>query len=269
MKSKPFPPQADPNCISTWFPPLQRSGVPVPKTELLHTDLPLFRLAYNDPVAGFEGFERELRQAVERMGLPCILRTGHGSGKHQWEETCFLANVDHLRSHIYRLVEWTQIVDIVGLPTNVWAVRELLPTEPAFHAPAFGNMPVCRERRYFLSGGQVIAHVPYWPVEAMMQGCTVCWNPRVLKPPDWREKLQALNQETPDEVAELTRLSKQVGRHFDGDWSLDWLHTTRGWYAIDMARAQDSWACPEELSRSDEGNEPCPNIPKHQPRPSD
>ena len=80
---------ADPACISTWFPMLAVSGVPVPKTEII-AGAPADLLAVLDgkPVTGLDGFIARVCTAAERLGYPAFLRSGHLSGKHGWRRTC-------------------------------------------------------------------------------------------------------------------------------------------------------------------------------------
>jgi len=223
-------------CLSHWFPLLLKTGVPVPETRIVRTDVRLDRMLDGDRPLGFSVFRARLdAAAIEVGGYPCFLRTGHGSGKHRWAETCHVKRQWHLETHVHNLVEWSAMVDMAGLPTDVWAVRELLSLESSF--TAYDGFPVNRERRYFIGGGRVLCHHPYWPEAAVAQG-----RPAVA---DWPARLAALNEETPEEVAHLTVLSEQVAQHFDGSWSLDWARTMDGaWYAIDMAPAARSfhWA---------------------------
>lgn len=226
-------------CLSYWWPRLQASGVPVPRTLIVETEINLLAVLDGNVVPGFADFIEQLQRAAAEMGYPCFLRTGYGSGKHQWPETCYVALSDSMANHVARLVEWSHTVDLLGLPTNVWAVRELLPTSPWFYA--FRNMPICRERRYFFQDGQVVCHHPYWPAEAIEASISPAGNY------GWRSMLDTLNQEPADEVAMLAAMTETVAAAFADTgvgWSLDWLETAQGWYAIDMAPAEVSWHWP-------------------------
>jgi len=204
----------------------------------------------------------DLKQAATGFSLPCFLRTGHGSGKHDWGHTCHVTDLSRLASHVAALVDWSACVDFHGLPINTWVIREFLDILPAF-ATTWG-MPVGRERRYFIHDGQVCCHHPYWPPDAV--------------PTSHRhgaDLIRQLNYESPDEASHLTALSRQVAAHFSGAWSLDWAfarphptdtphdatlpaHTAPDegdsrWYAIDMAPASLSWHWPHC---------PCPHHPQ-------
>ncbi len=223
------------SCLSIWFPVLRESGVPVPDTSIvrLPESLDLWPLLDGDAVEGFDKFVEMIRVEADRIGYPCFLRTGQGSGKHEWKDTCLITDAACIGQHIYNLIEWSATVDFLGLPWDVWVIRRMIPTAPSFHA--FGEMPITAERRYFINGGEVICHHPYWPEEA--------FESRAYKlPSNWKDLLAEVNYETVDEIALLTRQSEIVSERISGAWSLDWLRASDGtWYAIDMASAGNSW----------------------------
>lgn len=230
-------------CLSHWFPTLRSTGVPVPETRIVTVDVDLPALLEGgfeeaDDRARYQMFMAQLRHAAEAIGgLPVFLRTGHLSGKHDWTRTCFLARGEDLAEHVAALVEWSCMVDPLGLPTKVWAVRKLLPLVSTF--TAFRGFPVNRERRYFIADGKVRCAHPYWPPGAVEEG-----EPDAA---DWRARLALLNEQTPEEVAHLTRESEHVAAAFPPHeaWSLDWALAQDGtWYAIDMAPAEVSYHWP-------------------------
>ncbi len=228
-------------CLSYWFPRLQQSGVPVPKTSFIETKVDLVHLMDGKKPEGYGAFIKQLRSMADQMGYPCFFRTGMGSNKHGWKDTCFLERPQDISQRVFNLAEWSLCVDIFGLPIDVWVMREFLPIEPKFHAFR-GDMPVNRERRYFYVDGKVVAHFPYWHESAFAHH---------KKPDGWRKMTQEVNRETKKEVRELTALTHQAMKPFKGDgaWSLDWLWTKRGWYATDMGEAHRSWGCPEKLQQ--------------------
>jgi hypothetical protein len=227
----------DPNDLAHWFGRLRATGVPVPRTTIVRADGPLGVTA-GEPMPAMATLVRELDAAAAQYGYPVFLRTGHGSGKHQWKDTCFVPDRESLQHHVLSLLEWSEIVDFMGLPTETWVVREMLPLVTLFRAFG-GRMPVNKERRYFIADGRVVCRHPYWP-------------PASIQDPDcedWGERLMMLNRETDEEVRSLTALSERVAQAFDGAWSLDWAASIDGrWYAIDMAVASESFhwkGCPE------------------------
>lgn len=229
------------SCLSWWFPKVEAAGLPVPKTLIVRApDLSPWLERKDgetlDSNREIGDFLDELHVAALRVAkYPIFLRTGLGSGKHHWKSTCFVRDATHLSDHAFALFEWSHMVDMIGLSTKVWVVRELLKTEPAFLS--FEGMPVTKERRWFVSNGEVQCKHPYWPAGAVEEG----------KPDaaDWRERLTALNAEGQGEAEELAALSKRVAAVVPGSWSVDWLWTTdHGWVLIDMAEANRSFHWP-------------------------
>lgn len=234
----------DLNDLSYWY-PLIEGLVPTPETRIVKTEVDLLAFLDKGDDEGFGpmwDFIDELAEAGEEVGWPCFLRTGHGSDKHSWKRSCFVSDVKKLPSHVMALVEWSEMADFLGMPYRNWVVRELLPTEAAFHA-FWGDMPITKERRYFAQDGTVLGFHPYWPPEAL-EGNT--------EATEWRAKLDVLNEMPDSEVMELSVLSAKVSRALPGAWSIDWLWTTdRGWVLTDMAVASQSFCWSEH-----------PNAPK-------
>lgn len=219
-------------CLSYWFPKIQAAGIAVPRTEIIQTNCNLIDLLDDlPPPKGYYALIEKLRITMDCLGYPCFLRTGLTSNKHDWEETCYVADPENLHQHVYKLVEFSAIADLMGLPTNVWVVRELLITQPAFYA--FNGLPITKERRYFVRDGKVEHHQPYWDPEAIA-GHTDHLG--------WQNLLAKLNDETDLEIQTLTVLSQQVAAAVPGYWSVDWLWTEdRGWVCIDMAEGEHSY----------------------------
>lgn len=235
------------SCLSYWFPTLKSAGVPVPRTEIVRTGVNLLLACFGEPPDGprpemeFRSFVAELTDAARRLSPagPWFLRTGQGSGKHNWKNCCHVTDLTRLDRHVAGLVEWSECVDFLGLPWNVWAVREMLPTEPVTTLPRYGDMPLVREVRAFIKDGRVVCTHPYWPAGAVREGLRgadgayiddlvreVCCVPKYLV--GWAGLL--------DRVADAF-----AG---DGAWSVDVLDTARGWYVTDMAPAESSWHWP-------------------------
>jgi len=228
----------DRNCLSYWFPLIRDAGLPVPRTEVVPTELNLFGVLGGDPPAGWHSFLAELRSACERIGLPAFLRTGQGSGKHKFDRCCNLRKIEYLAQHVYNLLDWSCTVDMLGLATNVWAVREMLPVEPLAVLPGYGNMPVVREWRLFVRDGKVQCRHPYWPLDALAQGMTDPAGAEVL--------FKALARSSPEIDAECTRLAEWAGQAVGGGyWSVDVLEARGKLYVTDMALGERSFHWPE------------------------
>jgi len=119
----------DTNDLAYWY-PLVKDVVPTPATRIVHTDLPLVRMVDGEPLDGLDAFIAQLTQVGNELGWPCFLHTGHGSGKHDWEHTCFVPDSSAFPARVAALVEWSIMVDIMGLPLLV-----ILVGLSANHAP--------------------------------------------------------------------------------------------------------------------------------------
>jgi hypothetical protein len=236
--------RADLNDLAYWFPKIQEAGLPVPETRILHTDSELMSLLDGqepDPPGSFRKLCEEITAAaVEINGddfTPFFLRTGHGSGKHEWEETCLVpsADPDVIGYHVAALVEWSANVDLFGLPTQTWVARQLLDTMPLFYCDAYQRFPVTREFRVFIRDGVPDGVFPYWPEGAVEQG-----NP---DDPRWRELLADASKISQGErIALFTFATRACAAVGGGYWSIDFLQdANRRWWLCDMADGDRSW----------------------------
>ena len=233
--------------LSYWHPRMEPLA-PTPRTRIVTTDLHLDLLLDGKEPPGFGEELAELRAAAEELpGPPWFLRTGHGSGKHDWGQTCFLTDLDRLGHHVCALVEWSALVDFIGLPTDTWAVREFLPLRASFRA--FQGLPIAREFRAFFRDGEVLCAHPYWPAEAIRR-------PDVA---DWEERLREMSELDDQDWVTLWDLTSTVADYFEfrdpAGWSIDWAQDEDGkWWALDMAplelsyhhgatRPEEPWTC--------------------------
>lgn len=225
----------DRNDLAYWLPPIQAAGLPTPATVIIHTDADLSSVLDGVTPDGWDRLITQLRAAGAQVGWPCFLRTGHGSGKHQWRDTCHIPDPDAIAQHVGALVEWSHVVDIMGLPTQTWAMRKLIDTTPLFVCEAFGGFPVTREFRVFVKDGQAEHVQPYWPPDALVDG----------RPdnPDWRDLLAAASELTGPERDTFTMLAVRAATAVDtGYWSVDLLQDRDGaWWVTDMADGDRSF----------------------------
>ena len=220
--------------LSYWFPKLRDAGLPVPKTEIVEASeaelRELYGLLDGEPLGGpGKSLIGRMREAADRMGYPCFLRTDHTSGKHEWESTCFIANGGSIASHAANIVNFWECANGFA-PCDVWAIREFLPTMPFGACRNYGNMPICREFRFFVDGPDVKCWHPYWPQEALELG-----KPEWFGDFDYAEFCRA------EDIEELRKLASAAGRAVGGEWSVDILETRRGWHITDMAEARKSY----------------------------
>lgn len=245
--------------LAYWFPRLERSGLKVPKTEIIAFEGDLVPAVDGQEVEGFRDLVEQVQAAALRVGgYPAFLRTGHGSGKHEWRSTCYLRGPQDVRSHILNLVEWSVVVDFMGLPTNTWAVREFLDLRKSFEA--FRGMPVAREFRCFFRDGQVQCLHSYWPKASLIEGGA--------NSEGWQEAWAKMNTLGEGEEELLRELASKAAAQFDGFWSLDLAQLAESegassWVAIDMAEGDNSYhwkGCehdphPERHQEEEEGPE--------------
>lgn len=217
--------------LAWWFPRVQATGVRVPRTRLLKAGGWLTDLL-EGLTPQINTFVRDLELAVTEIGgPPAFIRTGYGSGKHEWKHTCHYTGERPLMHHVAALVEWSLVVDPIGLPLDDWAVREFLPVKPEITLARYSGMPLNRERRWFIQDGRPVWFHPYWPEDICDDG-----DEQMLA------ALRRLNAVDMDEARELHELSARVAGALPGAWSVDWLHVPEvGWYMIDAAPAAISW----------------------------
>jgi hypothetical protein len=228
--------RVDRTALSYWFPLIDAAGLPVPRTLITKMPVPAQQCIW----AGFDGkdgddpkalgaFIAQLKDLADRVGYPCFLRTDHTSGKHEWEHTCFVKSADRIGRHVFSIAEHSEICDMIGLPWDTWVVREYLPIIPHGVCPSYGNMPLCREFRFFVVDGEVKCWHPYWPAGAIEQGGAD------------ESLFDVLSHLADVEYSQLHRLAQKAARAVDGAWSVDILETERGWHVTDMAEAHKSF----------------------------
>lgn len=219
-----------------WYPKICKiPQIKTPKTLFLKMPKGIqsqfYRVFYGNNMTGdlyVRAFINQLGKLGEQIGYPLFLRTHLTSGKHGWARTCHVQSRDMLLEHVIQIIEYSECVSLRGLDWSTWAVRELLPTTPAFLA--FDEMPIVCEFRVFVRDGEELCWHPYWPAGAI-EGHTEERN--------WRSRLRALQNEPNNEAREIARLAS---RAVPGDaWSVDVLKTEKGWYVIDMALAGESY----------------------------
>ncbi len=230
----------DPNSMFIWLPVVERLGIPSPRTVLVPFDREAIQpVFYGEEAPRAKEEMEKLAVAAAAFGFPLFLRTDLASGKHGWTRTCYAPDLASFVQHAFGVAEFNEIADLAGLDWTGFALREFLELESTF--TAFDGMPVARERRYFAEGGVVKCRHAYW-FEGAIEGS---WRP---KPPDWKERLAILNDESTD-PAELAEWASRVTHVLPGAWSVDFacLRDRRHWVLIDMALAHQSWH-PEHLS---------------------
>lgn len=218
----------DKNSMLYWYPKVKDLPIPQPKTIFIKVD-PKFAFACIDGEKSYD-FEK-LKEIANKIDYPLFLRTDQMSGKHDWENTCFVKNEENLPINILGVVDATLGCDAIGRPVNAFFFREYIPMDSKYIA-FWGKMPVNPERRYFVEDGKVLCHHPYWIKEAIVK-------PDVK---DWELLSEEMNVETEEEVRLLINYAKIVAKEFKEFWSIDFCKAKDGrWILIDMAIGENSW----------------------------
>lgn len=236
-------------------------SIPMPKTEYIAVDREILSsLCDGELSPEIDKLFPQWKEVANRIGYPLFLRTDLISGKHKWKKSCFVYDETVLLNHITEVVEANLMADFFGAPFEYLVFREFIPFHWRFHA-FHGEMPVARERRYFVKDGKVICHHPYWIPDSIE-------NPSIE---NWEEPLEELNFESLVELKILTDYAERIGKVLGGYWSIDfaWTNTKRlldsslpvddergTWYFIDAADALLSYhweGCPLD-----------PTIPKEE-----
>lgn len=222
------------NSMSFWWPRIRRLEIPQPETKKLELDRrAYFKSLFDDdhntppPVGDFD----KMAEIAKSLGYPVFMRTSETSGKHQWNETCYVESPTKLKQNFWTLLE-DNYLKIDHIPDAVF-FRKFIPMESYFTG-WYHEFPVNKEMRTFIRDGKVECYHPYWPIGAMKQAKP--------KDPDWEEKFKKLCQLSEyDELTVLT-YSNMVAQTFkekyddSGWWSVDFAKgKDREWYLIDMA----------------------------------
>lgn len=220
--------------LSWWFPKIP-SDILVPETIIIPYDGDnLINVLDGELPLGFSALRIDIVNAGDQLRWPFFLRTDYLSGKHDWKDTCYVSRSNKVQCHMINLIENSAMADIIGFPTDYWIARKLIPTKPTFFA-FHGDMPIVKERRYFVQDDKVVCHHPYWPSEA--------FDSTVVSALNYEELLDEMNFESHEEVDLLSGLSSKVGAALGGAWSIDWLWSEDEgeWYLTDMAEAGQSY----------------------------
>ncbi len=225
-----------------WWPRVENiEGIRKPKTILIATDT-LKCLEFLDG-DGWPLDVEDLKSACERIGYPVFMRTDHCSGKHSWNETCFVYDAEHLLPNLTRLIDGTCMAD---LPIDAIAIREYIPMKTLFCA-FYGKMPVNPEIRLFARDGRIECRHWYWIPDAIKKSGAPVIDimGREMTEDAWRFHLTQAQFvcETDDPGIDiLTDEASRVASRFEGYWSMDFCLSARGdWVLIDMAEGERSW----------------------------
>lgn len=232
----------DKNSMLYWWPLASLTDIPKPQTIIIWTGMSsLMNMLDGNPLPDY--LKDFILLGGRNIGYPLFLRTDLASGKHSWKDTCYVPSEDVLFRHVYGVVEENDMAGIIGLNYQAIVLREFIPLEHHFTS-FWGQLPISKERRYFIRNGKVECHHPYWSEDAI---AISDWSEEELikaynLPNNWRSLLADLNHESKEEIAFLTDYAEQLGKYLSGYWSLDFAKGQDGnWYFIDAALGEQSW----------------------------
>ena len=226
-----------------WYDKIKELEIPQPKTEIYILTKKELNSFYEEEFPAT--LIKNIYPIISKFTYPFFVRTDFASAKHDWEDTCFIENEKKLPNNIYQIIIENLLADLIGLPFEALVFREYIPLEAGFKA-FHGNMPIAKERRYFINNKKIQCHHPYWPKDSI----------RIPSNENWEEILNSQNNETTEEIELLSKYSLMVAERFEGYWSVDFARgQDRKWYLIDMAEGEHSfhWLecefCPEAMKR--------------------
>lgn len=226
-----------------WYLKIRDLAIPQPKTRMYKLTEQELKIFYNEQFP--PTLLNNIKSIISEFSYPLFVRTDFASGKHGWKDTCFIENEEKLFRNIFEIVVENLIADLFGLPFKALIFREYIPLEAGFKA-FYGNMPVAKERRYFINNKQIQCHHPYWPKDAI----------RTPDNEDWEKIIEEQNKETEGEIELLSKYCIMVSEVLEGYWSVDFAYgQDKKWYLIDMALGDDSfhWIecefCPVEMRK--------------------
>lgn len=219
----------DKSGISYWYPRI-KNIIPTPKTVIIPVTNADFK-DYKPIYKLLDKIQFELNNA--HITYPLFLKTDIYSEKWEWANSCFVESDRYLFTNMIHLLVKCEEEDLGEVKEFV--IKEFLSLETAFLA--FNNMPVAKERRYFIENKQVLCHHPYWE-ENSIEFYSDSY------PSDWKQKLNDINNETGSEIAYLSELAVLFARLIDDDgyYSVDFAMDIHGnWYLIDVANGHRSY----------------------------
>ena len=220
-----------------WYPQVKDVSVPQPRTIILEMSKEEKELL--DYESLHPGPVRKTEEAIKKyFELPVFIRTDLCSGKHSWEKSCYYDGTRDLENNMLEILTYNLCTDNWF---NAWVIREYI--EPASQFKAFKNMPIGKERRYFIKNGKVIGGDAYWIEEAFIDKYGSLHSEKL--PLSWKKILAKLNTPDEKEIKTLTEYSQRIANRLDGFWSVDFMLAKDGkWYFIDAAEASRSWIQP-------------------------
>jgi hypothetical protein len=219
--------------LSYWFPVLKEASLPSPDTAIIITSAD----ELNDIMGLSEGrelaasgrnFIKRLIIAMDSMGYPCFLRTDYTSARKNWKESCRVADPTAVENHVAVIVSSCLSFWLPAPVPDVWVVQELLPLVSHGACPFFGDIPICKSFRFYVTDGNVDAWHPYWSEESLNEGEAV-----------FDEGWDYAKLSDPGDIDFLKNIASSAGKALSGKWAVDMIESEKGWYIIDMTAGKE------------------------------
>lgn len=242
----------NPTRISHWFPVVAEMlpETMYPKTTIIPTgDLEDFYSVFDGKDSPtFKDLVTRLQAAAGELGYPVFLRNDMTSGKHVPGAPCIVHSPDAIGRGVFEIAEFEAMSFMQGVGNDVWCVREYLPVLASMRAfkawSAKPGLPISRERRIIVRGGEVVDQFPYWPKKALNDATHM--DGSALTPDEFAVRFENISHVYDHDLREISEWSEAIARALTGDWSVDWMYTATGWCLIDMAEADKSWIADDE-----------------------
>ena len=105
------------NSLLYWYPKIKDLGIQIPKTEIIKLIDKEINEYYNGEVDCFnlDRLTSEIEKTIKsNFQLPIFLRTDEYSAKHFWKKSCYLDNIDNLKSNLMEIISGSRLADILG-----------------------------------------------------------------------------------------------------------------------------------------------------------
>lgn len=214
------------NAIEYWYPKI-KDILPTPKTVIVKAQ------SKWDKTGNFKivpkKYIKAIIKATSNFDFPIFLRASNSSIKHDWKDTCYVANRKDLEKRILRIANECESLDVFGgVPVTSFAIREYIEMDSKFKY-FWGELPINPEQRYFIYNHKVLCNHPYWTKES-------------IENQEYWRLLDEMNNLLEEEKTLLNRYACEIGTKFNDYWSVDFCRAKdKKWYCIDMAIGYKSW----------------------------
>ena len=239
-----------PDSMTFWYSiTSQLKDIPQPETIRVSSNFDEWGMAYGADDSQLKSEFDAIRKAADIIGYPCFLRNDIMSGKHNWNDACYIEKPEDIEPHASDIMS-LNLMMASELHSTAWFVREFLELDNRI--TAFNGMPVSVEVRSFVNNGKFQCMHSYWPEFSITEHETADGKPITKHRLDEiRTELKRHNDIIAQSKPHIKSMVERIGREFVGYWSIDLALGKNGtWYCTDMGPGYRSfhWPdCPKEL----------------------